>query len=211
MRAQSRTRSSVAAARAGGERARGDARQYRGRVSRRRPVDRRDHAAEQQEPDHAAGARWSAELGLKPGDEIDLLVLGDDDLILSGGRRRRRNGSRSICRERCMCPDGSTKERIDAYVRGERDSWTRDRRRFLEAIDRVRTAWRSIRALASTTSSGEHRVLELLVLLVRSRDRRGTAIVLVRDRAARVAGTAVSGRGSASAAADLSLRRGTRA
>lgn len=64
------------------------------------------------------------QLGLRPGDEIDLLVQGDTIQLERVPRTPREwveryRGSMDV-------PGWETKERIDAYVRGERESWTRD-------------------------------------------------------------------------------------
>ncbi|MHB8376583.1 MAG: AbrB/MazE/SpoVT family DNA-binding domain-containing protein [Dehalococcoidia bacterium] len=64
------------------------------------------------------------QLGLRAGDEIDLLVLGGTVQLERLPRTPREwveryRGSISV-------PGWETKEQIDAYVRGERESWTRD-------------------------------------------------------------------------------------
>ncbi len=64
------------------------------------------------------------QLGLRPGDEIDLLVVGGTIQLERLPRTPREwvekyRGSIDVS-------GWETKERIDAYVRGERESWTRD-------------------------------------------------------------------------------------
>ena len=64
------------------------------------------------------------ELGLQAGDEIDMSVWGDE-LIMN-----RRPQTPEEWRKRFMgsvrVPGWETKDSIDAYIREERDSWTRD-------------------------------------------------------------------------------------
>jgi len=63
-------------------------------------------------------------LGLKAGDEISLRVLGDT-IYLS---RRPQTAEEWLAKfsGSIHVPGWETKESIDAYVQGERDSWTRE-------------------------------------------------------------------------------------
>ena len=62
-------------------------------------------------------------LGLKPGDEISLLAM-DGSIYLE----KRLEGQANLDRLRgsmAAYPEWSSKEAIDEYIRGERDSWKR--------------------------------------------------------------------------------------
>lgn len=87
-------------------------------------------------PSHRARTRLSSknqitlpvsivrQLGLKPGDEIDMSVWGDE-LIM---HRRPQTAEEWIARfsGRIHVPGWETQEKIDTYVREERDSWNRE-------------------------------------------------------------------------------------
>ena len=62
------------------------------------------------------------ELGLTAGDEIDLLLDGETIQL----ERRPRTPEEWVARYQgsTRVPGWETRERIDAYVRGERESWT---------------------------------------------------------------------------------------
>ena len=63
-------------------------------------------------------------LGLKPGDALDLTVTGVDHIIVE----RKLRGKALLDRLQGSMKGvyGDTKEEIDAYVRGERNSWDRE-------------------------------------------------------------------------------------
>jgi bifunctional DNA-binding transcriptional regulator/antitoxin component of YhaV-PrlF toxin-antitoxin module len=63
-------------------------------------------------------------LGMKPGEEVDLSIIGDT-IFLS---RRPRTPQEWVAKfaGSMKVPGWDTPEAIDAYVREERDSWTRD-------------------------------------------------------------------------------------
>ncbi|MGH7621249.1 MAG: AbrB/MazE/SpoVT family DNA-binding domain-containing protein [Gemmatimonadaceae bacterium] len=64
------------------------------------------------------------DLGMKAGDEINLRLLGDTIYV----SRRPQTPEEWIAKfsGSIHVPGWETKEKIDAYVREERDSWTRD-------------------------------------------------------------------------------------
>lgn len=64
------------------------------------------------------------QLGLRAGDELDLLALGETIQL----ERRPGSPQEWIARYRgsLSVPEWSTEEAADAYVRGERDSWNRE-------------------------------------------------------------------------------------
>ena len=64
-------------------------------------------------------------MDMRPGDEIELLVMGDT-VYMQRLPRTPQEWARRFDAAEITDPAWSTKERIDEYIRGERDSWDKE-------------------------------------------------------------------------------------